>query len=239
MNYKVIDKEQYYRRGVFRHFSEDCKCSSSITARIDVTELVACSQKTKTKFYLNFLYILSKVLNSREDYKMGYLWQTGELICYDVINPIQYIFHEDTETFTLAYTEYCEDYDRFYANARRDVEEAKKTREYGLDMENHPNWFDASFIPWLSYDSLHIELPDGYLFFAPIVNWGKYRDESGRVVMPVSVRLNHAVADGYLVANVFRLLQQEMELFVKEHDGTAAPLTNEHIFFEKKEKAKA
>ena len=40
MNYKVIDKEQYYRKGVYRHFTEDCKCSTSMTARIDVTDLV-------------------------------------------------------------------------------------------------------------------------------------------------------------------------------------------------------
>ena len=38
-NYRVIDKETYYRRGVFRHFSEDCKCSVSVTARVDVTAL--------------------------------------------------------------------------------------------------------------------------------------------------------------------------------------------------------
>ena len=215
MDYKVIDRESYYRKGVFRHFSEDCKCSTSMTARVDVTELVGYSRKTNTKFYINFLYILSKVMNSRDDYKMGYLWQTEELICYDVINPTQYVFHEDTETCTLVYTEYCEDYGTFYANALQDVEKAKTTRDYGLDMENHPNWFDASFIPWLSYDSLHVELPDGHLFFAPIINWGKYRRENGRLLMPVTVRLNHAIADGYLVAKVFRLLQQEMELFGK------------------------
>ena len=83
-NYKVIDRDKYYRKGVFRHFSEDCKCSTSITARIDVTELASYSKKTGTKFYINFLYILSNVMNSREDYRMGYLWQTDELICYDV-----------------------------------------------------------------------------------------------------------------------------------------------------------
>ena len=33
--------------------------------------------------------------------------------------------------------------------------------------------------------------------------------------MPVSVRMNHAVADGYLVANVFRLLEKEMDSFCK------------------------
>lgn len=215
MNYKVIDIEKYYRNGVFRHFTEDCKCSVSMTARVDVTALVEYSKRRGTKFYINFLYILSKVLNSRDDYKMGYLWETNELICYDVINPTQYVFHEDTETCTPVYTSYSEDYNIFYKNALDDVERAKKDREYKLDIVNHPNWFDASYISWISYDSMNIELPDGYLFFPPIVNWGRYRRENDRLVMPVSVRLNHAIADGFLVANVFRLLQKEIDGFVK------------------------
>ena len=215
MNYRIIDKESYDRKGVFRHFSEDCKCSLSMTARLDVTELAARSRETGTKFYLNFLYLLSKTLNSREDYRMGWLWQTEELICWDVIHPTQYVFHEDTETCTPVYTEYRPDYEAFYAGALADLERAKQSREYGLDAANHPNWFDASYIPWLSYDSLHIELPDGYLYFNPIVNWGSYREENGRLMMPVTVRLNHAVADGFLAANVFRLLRREIDEFVK------------------------
>ena len=215
MNYKVVDKEKYYRKGVYRHFTQDCKCSTSMTARIDVTPLKVYSEKTNTKFYINFLYILCNVLNSRDDYKMGYLWETDELICYDQINPTQYIFHDDTETCTPVYTKYDEDYACFYENAQRDIELAKDTREYGLNMAEHPNWFDASYISWLSYDSLNIELPDGYLFFAPIINWGKYREEEERFMMPVSVRLNHAIADGYLVAKVFKLLEEEIGRFCK------------------------
>ena len=211
MNYRVIDQKKYYRQGIFRHFSEDCKCSVSMTARVDVTDLVQWSKNSGTKFYINFLYVLSKALNSRDDYRMGWLWETRELICYDRINPTQYVFHEDTETCSPVYTCYSDDYETFYRDALADVEHAKQTREYGLDMISHPNWFDASYISWLSYDSMHVELPDGYLFFMPIVNWGKYRNENGRLMMPVSVRLNHAVADGYLVANVFRLLEKEMK----------------------------
>ena len=71
----------------------------------------------------------------------------------------------------------------------------------------------SKYISWLSYDSLHVELPDGYLYFMPIVNWGRYREENGRLLMPVSVRLNHAVADGYLVAKVFLLLKKEIDAF--------------------------
>lgn len=209
MSDRVIDMNAYYRKGVFRHFTEDCRCSTSMTARIDVSELVKCSKETGTKFYIDFLYVLSKVLNSRDDYRMAY--RNGQLICYDVIHPTQYIFHEDTETCTPVYTIYNEDYDVFYHGAYEDMENAKQTREYGLDMKNHPNWFDASYISWLSYDALNIELPDGNLYFMPIVNWGRYREENGKLMMPVTVRLNHAVADGYLVANVFRLLEKEMK----------------------------
>ncbi|MDY4748574.1 MAG: CatA-like O-acetyltransferase, family 3 [Candidatus Fimisoma sp.] len=213
MDYKVIDVDRYYRKDVFRHFSEDCRCSTSMTARVDVTELVKYSRKTDTKFYINFLYILSKALNSREDYRMGYLWQTGQLVCYNSINPTQYVFHDDTETCTPVYTVYNPDYHIFYQAAADDIARAKESREYGLDMINHTNWFDASYISWLSYDSMNIELPDGHLFFAPIVNWGKYREEEGRLMMPVTVRLNHAIADGFMVAKVFHLIEKEAECF--------------------------
>lgn len=213
MNYKVIDREKYYRRVSYRRFTEECKCSFSITARLDVTELAEYSKKSGTKFYLNFLYILTKVLNSRDDYKMAYLWQSDELICYDTINPIQYVFHEDTETCTPVYSVYFEDYGEFYSRAAADIEKAKESRDCAFDMAGHPNWFDASFISWLSYDALHVELPDGYPYYLPIVNWGKYREENGRLMMPLSVRLNHAAADGYLGALVFRLLEKEIKTF--------------------------
>ena len=211
MSYRIVDMETYARRGVFRHFSADCKCSVSVTSRIDGTALKAFSKRTGTRFYLNFLYCLCKALNAREDYRLTWDWQNERLLCWDKINPTQYVFHEDTETFTVVYTEYDSDYSVFYARAQADLAAAKQTREYGLDSANHPNWFDASCLPWLSYDALHVELPDGYLYLNPIVNWGAYREESGRLMMPVTVRLNHAAADGYQVARVFQLLGAEIK----------------------------
>ena len=41
------------------------------------------------------------------------------------------------------------------------------------------------------------------------------REESGRLMMPVTVRLNHAAADGYPAANVFRLPEREIAAFAK------------------------
>ena len=33
--------------------------------------------------------------------------------------------------------------------------------------------------------------------------------------MPVTIRMNHAIAAGYLVANVYRLLENEIAEFIK------------------------
>ncbi len=216
MNYKIVPIDNYYRKGVFHHFTEDCKCSTCMTSKIDVSALYAYSKKTNTKFYINFLYLLTKVINSREDYRMAYLYETRQLIVYDKVNPTQYIFHEDTETCTPVYTEYFAEYKKFYDACERDMERGRQMQEYGLDSENHPNWFDASYISWLNYDALHIELPDGYLYFLPIVNWGRFQEENGKQMMPVTVRLNHAVADGYLVAKVFLLLKDAIDDFVND-----------------------
>ncbi|WP_455539152.1 CatA-like O-acetyltransferase, family 3 [Terrisporobacter sp.] len=210
MNYKVLDKDKYYRKGVYRHFTEDCRCSVSITNKIDVTNLVKYSKKANTKFYVNFLYLLCKVLNSRDDYKIQYLYEEDKLIVFDKINPSHYIFHEDSETCTVVYSEYFEDYNKFYESCIADIDKGKETREYNFDSKNHINYFDASYISWISYESLNIELPDGHLYFLPIINWGKYKEENKKLRMPVSVRLNHAVADGYLVAKVFKLLEEEI-----------------------------
>lgn len=218
MEKRKIDIEKYYRKGVYRHFTKDCKCSVSMTARVDVTDLYKTSKKTGTRFYLNFLYLITKTLNSRDDYKMYYDWQTDELYCFDQINPTQYAFHMDTETCTPVYSTYYEDYETFYREAEKDLEEGKKSETYNLDMQNHINWFDASCVPFVSYDSLNVELPDGHLYFQPIINFGKYREENGRLMMPLTVRLNHAVADGYLVSKVFTTLEEEMKVFVKKYE---------------------
>lgn len=69
--YKKLDLDTYYRKGVYERFTKIARCSVSITCRIDITGLYEYSKRTGTKFYINFLYLLAKVMNSREDYRMA------------------------------------------------------------------------------------------------------------------------------------------------------------------------
>lgn len=211
MPYKEINLDTYYRKDMFDHFAKGAKCSLSITSRLDVTRLEEVSRESGTKFYINFLYLLAKVVNSRPEYRMQYLWQEQKLVAYDRINPTHYIFHEESEKFTSVTTLYTPDYPAFSTACQSDIARAKESTLYALDeIEPH---FDASYISWLSYEALHLELPDGYLYLPPCINWGRYREEHGRLTLPLSVRMNHAIADGYLVSKIFTLMQGEIDAF--------------------------
>lgn len=211
MSVKFIDKEKYYRKDAFKVFTEDYKCSFAMSGRVDVTKLDAYSRKTGTKFYINFLYILQTVVNSRDDYKMIWFYKEEKLGVFSNVGVTHYVFHDDDETCTPVHTAYIADYPSFYKKVSNDIALGKE-RKYKPDPnEDYSSYFDASFMPWFSFDSFSLELPDGYLYFLPIINWGKYREENGRLMMPVSIRLNHAAADGYLASRFFLLVQEEID----------------------------
>lgn len=216
MNYRILDPKELSRSGVYRHFTEDCHCSTSMTASLDVTALRSLAKTKGRKFHIDFLYLLTKTINSREVYRLGYRYKEKQLVCFDQMNPTHYVFREDSETCTPVYTEYDPNYEVFYKRAYEDIEKAKKSEGYSIDEKNHENYFDASYISWITYDSFNIELPDGYLYFQPIINWGRYKENNGVFLMPFTLRMNHAVADGFHVANFFRLLQKEIDNFCKE-----------------------
>ena len=57
--YRILDLETYYRKDIYRRFTQVARSSVSITHRIDVTDLVEHSHRSGTKFYINFLYLLA------------------------------------------------------------------------------------------------------------------------------------------------------------------------------------
>ena len=51
--------------------------------------------------------------------------------------------------------------------------------------------------------------------FHLLLTGGKYYLENNRIMMSVTCGLNHAIADGYLMSNIFVTLAKEIETFTK------------------------
>ncbi|MFA6829316.1 MAG: CatA-like O-acetyltransferase [Bacilli bacterium] len=207
--YRIIDIEKYYRKTQYLRFKDGPKCSITMTYSLDITKAYNFAKNRNEKINIVLLYLVSQAINSRDDYKLFYDYKKDELRCYEVSNPIHYIFNKETETCKPVYSYYNPDYEIFYKTIIEDTKKAEKDDYVG--KENEPNFFNTSAMPWISYDSFSLELPDGYLYLNPNINWGKFHKEGDRILLPITIRMNHAGADGYLLSKFFLILEELIE----------------------------
>ena len=67
--------------------------------------------------------------------------------------------------------------------------------------------FNISAVPWASFRSLHLELPEANDYLLPIFTLGRYRKENGRTLLPLAMQVHHGVTDGFHVGRFFNRLQ--------------------------------
>ena len=173
----------------------------SMTVDIDVTALIEYVHAHGLKFYPAMMWVVSKAINQREEFKYG--WdKEGNLIHWDYISPYYADFHKDDEQFVKLVTEYSDGLFEFHARFFSDKERYKDLRAFDL-TEHSLNTFDVSCLPWIKYKSFDIHVFDEGKYLAPVVTWGKYETENGKTVLPLSMNIHHAVADGWHLSRFF------------------------------------
>jgi chloramphenicol O-acetyltransferase type A len=210
MNYTRISLDTWSRANVFKTFIQDLRCVISITADIDVTGAVAFCKAHGYRFYPTFLYLAAKAVNRRDELKMGYD-KDGNLIQWDYVSPYYADFHPHDETFVKLITAYSPDFAVFYDRAVADMtlHQHKQAFEIAYDARNT---FDVSCLPWLHYKSCDLHIFDSGTYLAPVITWGKYENQNGKLMMPLTMQIHHAVADGYHTTRFFKDVEEEIKI---------------------------
>ncbi len=207
MKYTRIDLGTWSRGKLFRFYIDKMRMVMSMTVDVDVTSLKDYAKKKGVAFYPLMLWIVSNVINSHEEFKYG--WDAdGNLIRWDFVSPSYTDFHPEDESFTKMVTEYADDLLVFCDRVKADRERYKNDRAV---LENQPpNFFDVSCLPWVKYKHFDIHVFDEGRFLAPVVTWGSYARENGRLMMPLTMNIHHAVADGFHLSRFFREVQDRI-----------------------------
>lgn len=78
MDYRIVDLNEWSRGNLFQFYMDHMRIVMSLAVDIDVTSLKAYSQKQGLDFYPLMLWVVSKVINSHDEFKLG--WdQAGNL----------------------------------------------------------------------------------------------------------------------------------------------------------------
>lgn len=181
----------YPRMEHFRHFL-DSRCAITMTDDIDVTALRNACHECSCSFYVTFLYIVSYIVNSRDEFRMTVV--DGAPAVFEHVNPVHNVFHEDTETYTSIFTVWTRDYHEFCRNCEEDIQRGRSLTCAGVPSP--ANSFEASCVPWRHFT--HAGVNTGSLL--PIIVWGGFSERDGRTLMPLSITIDHAAADGFHAA---------------------------------------
>ena len=205
MNYTIVDFSTWPRGDLFRFYMDHMRVVMSLTVDMNVTPLVQFVKKNNMKFYPAMIWVVSRVVNSHEEFKFG--WdKDGNLICWDFISPSYAHFHPEDGNFTKLVTPYGKDLAEFHT---RFLEDREKYRDLRAVVEDQPaNHFDVSCLPWVRYRHFDVHVFDQGDFLAPVVTWGKYEAEGDKLVMPLTMNIHHAVADGFHLSRFFADVQE-------------------------------
>ena len=91
-------------------------------------------------------------------------------------------------------TEYNSEFKSFYNKMTNDMELYKNE---GRLTNPKPNFFIVSCMPWFTYTSFEVSNQSEMQFLFPMITWGKYEECNGKIIMPLTLQIHHAAADGY------------------------------------------
>ena len=201
-----IDFETWERKEHFKYYINLIKTNYNLTAELNISQLMEKVKERKLKFFPTMLYCIIKAVNQNKEFRMDYD-KEGNLGYWDYVVPSYTIFHNDDKTFSDIWSEYSEDFSVFYKNVTDDMEKYKDVKGIKSKEGKPDNFCPISAIPWLSFTGYSNDTYSESNMFFPVIAFGKYYEKNGKVLLPFSVFVNHAVADGYHTCKLINDIQ--------------------------------
>lgn len=201
MNFEKIDIEAWPRKEYFAHYHGAVPCTYSITVNLPAARLLSETKRRGFKFYPAMLYVLTQAVNNHAEFRIA-RDADGCLGTWQALWPAYTVFDEKSESFSSLCTPCGADFAAFHADYLKHVAQygAKGVLCPQPDMPR--NTFPVSAIPWAQFTGFTLHLPKSDDYFAPIFTIGKYFSQGGETLLPLSVQVHHAVADGFHTARL-------------------------------------
>lgn len=184
----------HWKRAVhFQFFKNFDEPFHSLTFKVEISRAMQTVKSHKFSFFNFYVHACLKAVNALEGFK--YRIKNGEVYICEQIN-VSATLPKDDGTFRFSYVEFHSDFKKF--NKRMEAEKERiKQQEALFPDRNDDEVIHFSALPWIHFTALTHARDFSIRDSVPKISVGGIEEISGKVYMPVSVTVHHALADGH------------------------------------------
>lgn len=189
MSFRVLD--DYPRRAHLEFFRARLNPFYSLTFELDATRVRARSRALGASTYAALVWTFHRALSSVDAFRTRL--DGDRVVLHDALR-VGLTVPAPRRTFTFATLEWEPDAPAFLARARATMDDA--STRVDLTGGAAPDFAYYTALPLVPFTSFaHVPLADPTAG-QPETAFGSFREESGRVIVPVGVQVNHLFVDG-------------------------------------------
>lgn len=206
MTYRELDMETYPRKAHFDYFRTMTNPYVGVTCEVDVTELVRFCKRVGCSFYTAMIHTVALAADAIPAFCQRI---RGDGIVEFAACPTSHTELLEDGTYCYCTLHHDLPWREYLAYAERT---RKVCRESGTidESEEVESEYFISCLPWLHYSSL-VQPTTANGDSNPRITWGKYEENyKGRLMLPVTVLVHHALMDGAQLGQFYANLSQEL-----------------------------
>ncbi|MCL2695322.1 MAG: CatA-like O-acetyltransferase [Clostridiales bacterium] len=207
---KTIDETTWPRRAHCELFGRSANPIYSVTFPLDVTGLYGYVKREGLSFYHAMIWAVMRAINGVEAFH--YKLRPDGLIWHDVLSP-SYTFPWGEDLFAILNLDFdpSESLHAFCARAAREQQALRDPLPTEEEDAARDDLVYLSCLPWFTYYHITQETTGDRNDSVPRLLWGRFEEQNGRLVLPMTVQVNHRLIDGIHLSWLKSALEREMK----------------------------
>lgn len=200
---EFLDLDAWPRRKQYEFFRVMDYPHVNISFPLDITLLQAYCKANGLSITHSILYISARTANSIKEFRLRI--RGDRVVVHEQVDPSYTVLRED-ESFSFCTVEYSDNPKTLMKRAA--IQQKKVYDEMVLEDEpGRDDYLYISVLPWISFTNMthpvHMNPTDS----VPRLVWGKFYTAEGKTLLPYSVQVHHALADGVHIGKFVSLFQ--------------------------------
>ena len=204
---KIIDTANWPRREIYELFSGCDHPFYSVTFELDVTNVRRYTHENGLSFYYSLSYLITEAMERVEALRLRV--RDGRLVVVDALIPSCTDLQPGSDCFVIVTLPRGDDMAAFCQAAK--AQAMAQTTLFDPQMEARDDLIYFSCLPWFALTGFVTERNLDVNDCIPRVTWGKYQQRGDRLILNVTVEVNHRTVDGVHLGRFYEALQQTID----------------------------